>query len=51
MLFGVPRYEEAAIMLDCETLQLGHLGRLEWAWILIGTSGGGGRDSEFVQVS
>ena len=25
--------------------------RLEWAWILIGTPGGGGRDSESVQVS
>jgi hypothetical protein len=25
--------------------------RLEWSWILIGTSGGGGRDSESVQAS
>jgi hypothetical protein len=25
--------------------------RLEWTWILIGTSGGGGRDSEFFQAS
>ena len=25
--------------------------RLEWTWILIGTSGGGGRDSESVQAS
>ena len=24
---------------------------LEWSWILIGTSGGGGRDSESVQAS
>jgi hypothetical protein len=51
MLFGVPRYEEAAIMLDCETLQLGHLVRLEWSWILIGTSGSGGRDPESAQAS
>jgi hypothetical protein len=25
--------------------------RLEWSWILIGTSGGGGRDFESVQAS
>jgi hypothetical protein len=25
--------------------------RLEWSWILIGTSGGGGRDSESIQAS
>jgi hypothetical protein len=25
--------------------------RLEWSWILIGTSGGGDRDSESVQAS
>src|SRR5271165_3039808 len=25
--------------------------RLEWTWIFIGTSGGGGRDSESVQAS
>jgi hypothetical protein len=25
--------------------------RLKWSWILIGASGGGGRDSESVQAS